>query len=130
MVAGKAGRSQLFSVRRQGTPPDSKPGAVAAVCGITYSRHVVLADDKLEGAWNPLPVLLPKLEPFGVCFGGSSGCRPKDRQASSHTPPKGFFMSDNQRYEAAKAAWQYKHPHATPAEYQAAMRALASKLGV
>jgi hypothetical protein len=34
------------------------------------------------------------------------------------------------RYEAAKAAWLNKHPIHTPEQYQAAMRALAQKLGV
>lgn len=33
------------------------------------------------------------------------------------------------RYEAAKAEWIARHPNATPAEYQAAMRALAARTG-
>lgn len=46
-----------------------------------------------------------------------------------------FFAADSSdscihRYETAKADWQRRHPNATPAEYQAAMTALARLLGV
>ena len=34
------------------------------------------------------------------------------------------------RYEALKAAWKAANPDATPAEYQAAMIALAKKAGL
>ena len=34
------------------------------------------------------------------------------------------------RYEAEKAAWIARNPEATPAEYQAAMRAIAQRVGV
>lgn len=33
-------------------------------------------------------------------------------------------------YEAAKAAWIAAHPNATPAEYEAAMRRIARRLGL
>ena len=35
-----------------------------------------------------------------------------------------------QAYEAAKRAWVAAHPDATPAQYDAAMRAIAERLGV
>jgi hypothetical protein len=34
------------------------------------------------------------------------------------------------RYEAAKAAWVASHPNATPTQYEAAMRAIAKRLGL
>ena len=33
-------------------------------------------------------------------------------------------------YEAAKASWIKRHPSATPEQYDAAMRAIAERLGV
>lgn len=39
-------------------------------------------------------------------------------------------MSTYQAYEAAKRAWIDAHPGATPAQYEAAMRAIAARLGV
>lgn len=39
-------------------------------------------------------------------------------------------MSTYQDYEAAKRAWISAHPGATSAEYDAAMRAIAARLGV
>ena len=39
-------------------------------------------------------------------------------------------MSNWSAYEAAKAAWIAEHPDATPAEYEAAIRQLAERLGV
>jgi hypothetical protein len=35
-----------------------------------------------------------------------------------------------QLYEAAKAAWIASHPNATPAQYTAAMIAIARRLGL
>jgi len=39
-------------------------------------------------------------------------------------------MSAYQTYEQAKQAWVASHPDATAAEYEAAMRAIAARLGV
>lgn len=35
-----------------------------------------------------------------------------------------------QAYEAAKASWVKRHPTATPEQYEAAMRAIAERLGI
>jgi hypothetical protein len=38
--------------------------------------------------------------------------------------------ADYARYDATKAAWIAQHPDATPAEYQAAVRAIAKACGI
>jgi hypothetical protein len=40
------------------------------------------------------------------------------------------FVEPIRRYEAAKQQWIAKHPEATSAEYQAAMTAIACRVGV
>lgn len=37
---------------------------------------------------------------------------------------------NHQAYEAAKASWIKRHPKATPEQYEAAMKAIAERLGV
>jgi hypothetical protein len=39
-------------------------------------------------------------------------------------------LSNYQRYEADKAMWSSQHPHATPSEYEHAMREIARVHGV
>lgn len=51
--------------------------------------------------------------------------------AKAETVPSGlFFGSKMHEYERLKADWIAKNPSATPAEYQAAMTAIADALGV
>ena len=37
---------------------------------------------------------------------------------------------NHQAYESAKASWIKRHPAATPEQYEAAMKAIAERLGV
>ena len=81
-------------------------------------------------------IFYPLAGNFSVALWGVSACT--DRSANTRkreTHAIGLFfgqksMSKQQRYESEKAAWLHLHPDATSDQIEAALKAIAKRLGL